>query len=64
MKTKALSIVLLVLGVVLMGTSQTFCQSATDVNLVKFYEICIQNQISKHQAKAALKTSRSEKESC
>ncbi len=60
MKTKVLFIVLLALFVVLMGTSQSFSQSGTDAELIKFYEICIQNQISKHQAKAALKVSRSE----
>lgn len=60
MNTKVLFIVLLTLGVVLMGTSPSFGQSGTDTEMVKFYETCIQNQISKHQAKAALKVSRSE----
>ena len=60
MKTKVLFIVFLALGMIFLSTSQSFSQSGTDAELVKFYETCIQNQISKHQAKAALKISRSE----
>ena len=60
MKTKVLFIVMLAFGVVFMVTLQSFSQSGTDAELIKFYEACIQNQISKHQAKTALKVSRSE----
>jgi hypothetical protein len=59
MKTKVLFIVLLVFVLVLMGTSTVFGQSEADAKNIKFYETCILNQISKCQAKAALKTSKS-----
>ena len=59
MKTKVLYIMLLVIGVICMGKTLVFGQSDTDAKLVRFYETCILNQISKCQAKAALINSKS-----